>query len=212
MEKYPLIIGTAGLLRIVISRRGSMRPGFMAALALTVFLGLGALVPVPARAIQVSEVMVKIEGAHLVVNASLTLDESQVTEIRKGLKKELVFYVDLFKVWGFWPDEFIQGLKVYRTMKSDPVKGEFILVSVENGAERELRFNSADSLLAKALAIESVQISIAPDVDPGDYYVKVTVESKILKMSPIVSNLLFFIPEREFKVSNRSAVFRLGVQ
>lgn len=212
MKMHPLIIGVADLLRIVLPRRGSMKPGSAAALALTVYLVLGASFPGLARALEVKDVAVKTEGARLLVSATLGLDEAHVTELRRGLKKELIFYVDLFKVWGFWPDEFIQGVKVYHTMKSDPVKGEFILVLVEKGTEKELRFNSVDSLLGKALVIESVQAFSATDIDPGDYYIKVTAESRIIKLSPIVSNLLFFIPEREFKVSGRSSVFRLGAQ
>ena len=34
--------------------------------------------------------------------------------LKRGISKEITFYIDLFKVWNIWPDEFIAGRKIVR--------------------------------------------------------------------------------------------------
>lgn len=147
------------------------------------------------------------EKNSIVVNTHLALDESQINDLKNGIQKEFEFYVDLFKVWDFWPDEFVSGIKIIRTIKSDPVKKEFSMVSYYETSIKEERFNSLDTLLLDALRLEEMDAFSTKGLLPGEYFVKVSVISRIRKLAPIIGYLLFFVPEKEFSIKKNSERF-----
>ena len=122
---------------------------------------------------------VTLKNNEIFVTTSLVLDEKYLQEIRNGIEKELVFFVDLFRVWKTWPDEFILGKSITRTLKCDPVKSEFIATSFDGSTIIEKRFKSFESMTKWALSIEDLKLTSIRELEPGTHFVKVTVASKI---------------------------------
>jgi hypothetical protein len=152
---------------------------------------------------------VTLKNNEMFVTASLVLDDKYAHEIRDGIEKELVFYIDLFMVWDMWPDEFILGKSITRTIKCDPVKSEFVATSFDGNTIIEKRFKSLESLTAWALSIEEVKLTNIRELEPGIHFVKITVASKIRKLPPLIGPFIIFLSENEFKISKQSSHFRI---
>jgi hypothetical protein len=50
------------------------------------------------------------------------------------------------------------------------------------------------------------------DLEPGTYFVRVTVQSKIRKLPPVIGYFMVFLPENEFEIRKDSAYFSVGTQ
>ncbi len=72
---------------------------------------------------------VRLINNDIYVSFSLKLDSKHIQEIKDGIEKELKIYVDLFRVWNSWPDEFVLGKFYSRSLRSDPIKKEHVAVS-----------------------------------------------------------------------------------
>jgi len=153
---------------------------------------------------------VKIQGNEIYITTSLSLDEKQLNELRNGIKKEYGFYIDIFRVWNLWPDEFVLSRSFVRSLRSDPVKMEFIATSIDGNTQTKKRFKSFDSMLKWALSFETLKLINVHDLEPGTYFVRVTVESKIRKLPPVIGYFMVFLPENEFKIRKDSPYFTLG--
>jgi hypothetical protein len=153
---------------------------------------------------------VALQGNEIYVTTSLTLEEKYVKEISNGIEKEFRFYIDLFKVWNMWPDEFVLGKSITRTLKCDPVKNEFIATSFDGSTLLEKRFKSFESMIKWALSIDNLKLSNIRELDPGIYFVKITVESKIRNLPPVIGQFFIFLSENEFVVKKDSFDFRIG--
>ena len=154
---------------------------------------------------------VHIINSEVVVDAEICPDEKILNELRDGAAKEITFFIDLFKVWSGWPDEFIVGKKYVMTLQEDPVKGEHIATSFDGETHIKKRFRNFESMLSWALNKKNVRlVDHVKELQPGDYYVKVTVQSRLRKLPPVIGYLLFFVPENDFVVSRNSVVFTVG--
>lgn len=156
---------------------------------------------------EIASVTVSLDRNKVKVSSDLKLDESHIRDLNEGLQKEFIFYVDLFREWNIWPDEFIHGIKITRKVRSDPVKKEFTVITSGETSFMEQRFNSLDSLLSEALRLNNVTLITTEALLPGSYYVKVTAVSRIRKHAPIIGYLLFFVPENEFDLKKVSDSF-----
>jgi hypothetical protein len=123
--------------------------------------------------------------------------------------KELKFYVDLFRVWRAWPDEFVLGKSYTRTVKVDPIKKEFIATSNDGTLLVEKRFKSFESMLAWTVSFRDLKLTNIRELDPGQYFVRITVESKIRKLPPVIGYLFIFISENEFRLVRDSVHFMI---
>ncbi len=150
---------------------------------------------------------IKFLDKEIHVSVMLNLEEKYIQELKKGITKEFKFYIDIFKVWERWPDEFIFGKSITRTLKCDPVKKEYIAISNDGTKIIEKRFKSLESMMDWALNIEDIAIINIRDLEPATYYIKVTVESKIRKLPPVIGYFLVFLPENEFKIQKNSLPF-----
>jgi len=146
----------------------------------------------------------------IVVDAGLSPDEKFLSELKSGMEKEITFYIDLFKVWKGWPDEFVLGKKFVQTLKGDSIKGEYIATFFDGETYIKKRFMSFTSMLSWTLNKKNVRlVNHMKELSPGEYFVKVTVESRLRKLPPIIGYLLFFVPENDFVVSKKSPVFTI---
>ncbi len=161
----------------------------------------------PALAAEVSGLEVKIVDGDITVSAGVILDEKWIEELKSGISKELTLYVDLFRVWSVWPDEFIAGKKVIKTLTSDPVKGEFIATSFDGLTQIKKRFKDLNSMLRWAMNIRDLKVVNIKELEDSEYFIRITAESRLRKLPPVIGYLLFFVPEREFRIIKDSPKF-----
>ncbi len=152
----------------------------------------------------------KIINNEIYVTTGLILDEKQLQDLKNGIAKEITFYIDLFRVWSIWPDEFVLGETIVKTLKADPVKKEYVAASSDGMTIVERRFNELDSLLKWSLNIRDLKLTNTRELEPDDYFVRITVESRLRKLPPVISYLFFFVPEKEFTKVKDSSRFSVG--
>jgi hypothetical protein len=153
---------------------------------------------------------VKQNSDVLLVSVRLELDEDLARELKGGVDKKLIFYVDLFRAWYKWPDEFVLGKRVERELKCDNVKGEYVVTELTRKGPVATRFASCDELLAYALKITDVRLVDAREVEHGRYIVKVTAESHLRNIPPFITVLIPFAKDKEFEVRIKSQVMKIG--
>jgi hypothetical protein len=166
--------------------------------------------PLPANSQEISGPEVKQSNNDIFVTFSLKLDVKHVNEIRDGIDKELKLYIDLFKVWKAWPDEFVLGKVFTRTLKSDPIKGEYVATSLSGNVLTERRFRSFESMMNWTLSVKDLKLASTRELEPGQYFVRITAESKIRKLPPVIGYFMIFVSENEFKIKKDSATFAVG--
>ncbi len=169
------------------------------------------LIPLSSYAVEISGPDVTISNGQIIVNASLTgLDREFEDNLKAGVEKELVFYVDLFRVWHIWPNEFVSGKKIEKIVKYDPLKSEYKASSYDGLYLIKRSFRDYNSMMQWFLFIRDIRLINRKELEPGTYLVKVTVESRLRKLPPVIGYMLFFIPEVEFKVEKSSQPFAIG--
>jgi len=164
----------------------------------------------PAQAADLIVPEVKVQDREIYVSTSLSLDEKYLQELRNGVTKEFRFYIDLFRVWNMWPDEFILSRSFIRTLTSDPVKMEYTATSGNGSVVAKKRFKSFDSMLQWALSVSNLKLANVRDLEPGVYFVRATIESRIRKLPPVIGYFMIFLPENEFKIKKDSPFITIG--
>lgn len=164
----------------------------------------------PASSAEIAGPEVRIQDNEIHVTTALSLDEKSLLEMRGGMTKEFRFYIDLFRVWKVWPDEFVVDKFFIRALKSDPVKKEYLATSSDGSTLVQKRFKSLESMLQWALNINDLRLANTRELEAGIYYIRVTVESRIRQKPPVIGYFLIFLPENEFKISKNSPVISVG--
>ena len=159
---------------------------------------------------EISGPEVRFNENDIFVTASLSLDNKYLQELNKGITKEFRFHIDIFRVWEMWPDEFILSKSFIRTLMCDPVKKEYIATSNDGTTLVQKRFKSFESMTKWALSINDLKLANLRELEPGVYFVRVTAESKIRKLPPVIGYFMIFSPETEFKVVKDSFTFSAG--
>ncbi|HSB52186.1 MAG TPA: DUF4390 domain-containing protein [Dissulfurispiraceae bacterium] len=179
---------------------------------LIMFFTAFLLFPQASSATEIMPVDVRVGGGVLYVTTTVAPGAKFVEDLSEGLSKEVTIFVDLFRVWKIWPDEFIQGRKLTKILKSDPIRREYVASSTEGEVQREKRFKDVESMLAWAMRISDLRLAVLSKLEPGEYFVKVTVEAQLRKLPPVVGQLLFFIPQKEFNVNKTSVPFQVPLR
>jgi len=152
---------------------------------------------------------VKLVNNDLFVSFSLSLQDKSLEAARGGVDKEFKFYVDLFRIWKIWPDEFVLGKAFVKTLKVDPIKKEYVATSNDGSLLIEKRFKSFESMMEWVLVFRDLKLTNIRELETGQYFVRITVESKIRKLPPVIRYLLIFVSENEFRIMKDSTVFTL---
>ena len=152
---------------------------------------------------------VKLVNKDLFVSFSLSLQDKSLEAIRGGVDKELKFYVDLFKMWKVWPDEFVIGKAYVKTLKVDPIKKEYVATSNDGSLLIEKRFKSIESMMQWVVVFRDLKLTNIRELEPGQYFVRITVEAKIRKLPPVIGYLFIFVSENEFRIMKDSAIFTI---
>jgi len=154
----------------------------------------------------------RVTNDEIVVSTGLALDEKNVDDLKNGISKEITFYIDLFRVWRMWPNEFIAGKKIVKTLRSDLIKKEYTATTFDGATLTEKRFKRFDSMLDWTLTIKDLKLINIKELQSSDYYVKVTVESRLRELPPVIGYLLFFVSEKDFKLSKESPSLSTGTE
>jgi hypothetical protein len=173
---------------------------------LTAAIILSGLLPLSASAQEISGPDVRLANNDIYVSFSLVLGAKQIKELREGIDKELRLYIDLFRVWNVWPDEFVLGKFYVRKLKADPIKKEYVATSNDGSVIIERRFRSFDSMMAWSLSVRDLRLTNTRELTPGQYFVRITAESKIRKLPPVIGQFIIFLSENEFKIRKDSGV------
>ena len=173
---------------------------------LATVLFMSTLAPALAEGQEISGPEVRLLGSDVYVSFSLVLDAKHAQELREGIDKELKLYVDLFRVWKVWPDEFVLGKFFSRKIKADPIKKEYVATSNDGNVLVERRFRSFESMLGWTLSVKDLKLTNTRELDPGQYFVRITAESKIRKLPPVIGQFFIFISENEFKIRKDSGL------
>ena len=153
---------------------------------------------------------VKVHENGIYVTTTLLLDENCMQELRNGMAKEFNFYIDLFRVWKMWPDEFVTGKLVIKTLKCDPVKTECVATSSDGSTLIKKRFKSFEPMVRWSLNINDLNLTNIQELESGVYFVRITIESKIRKLPPVLGYFMIFVSENEFKIKKDSPFFQIG--
>jgi len=167
------------------------------------------LMPLASESQTLSGPEVRLSNNDLFVTFSLSLEAKSIEAMKNGVVKEFRFHIDLFRVWRIWPDEFVLGKAYARTVKIDPIKKEFIATSNDGSLLIEKRFKSFESLLDWTVSFRDLKLTNVRELEPGQYFVRVMVESKIRKLPPIIGYILIFISENEFRIMKDSGQFSI---
>jgi len=172
---------------------------------LLLFVGAGTAAEIP-------EVSFRLANNELYASTAIRPDQKFVDELSDGLSKELTFYIDLFRVWNIWPDEFVLGEKIITTLKSNPIKREYIATRVTGNISLKKRFSDLESMVNWAMAPPEIKLTNVKELEAGTYFIKVTAESRIRKLPPVIGYLLFFVPDKDFSISKNSHTFEINTK
>jgi hypothetical protein len=160
-------------------------------------------------AAEITDVSFRLSNNELYASTSLKPGPKIVEDLNEGLSKELSFYIDLFRMWNIWPDEFVLGQKIITTLKSNPIKRQYIATRVIGNVSLEKRFSDPESMVNWAVTLSDLKLTNIRELEPGSYYIKVTAESRIRKLPPVIGYLFFFMPDKEFSISKNSQSFQI---
>jgi hypothetical protein len=196
--------------KTVLKRNGDSALGYIREALLFFFAVLAVICPATSVfSSEIAAVSVTQANSEIFVATTLQPDQKFIDDLNNGLSKEIVFFIDLFRHWKLWPDEFVLGQKIVRVLQIDPIKREYIGTSIEGNVKTIRRFKDLDSMIVWAANIINLKLTNSKVFEPDDYYVKVTVESNLRKLPAVVGYLLFFIPSKEFSISRDSSVFKI---
>lgn len=164
-------------------------------------------------AMEISAVNVKVANGEIFVTTEAKPDLKLINDMNEGLSKEFIFYIDLFRVWSIWPDEFITGKKIIKVLRGNQIKREYVGTRIYENIHLEKRFKDPDSMVEWSMNNADVKLANIKELEPGSYFVKVTVESRIRKLPPVIGHFIWpFVPDKEFSVSKNSPSFTLNTK
>jgi hypothetical protein len=103
----------------------------------------------------------------------------------------------------------VLGKTYTRTLKADPIKKEYVATSLDGNTLIERRFKSFESMINWALSVKDMKLTNVREIESGQYFVKITIESKIRKLPPVIGYLFIFVSENEFKIVKDSGFFAI---
>ncbi len=153
---------------------------------------------------------IKILNNEIIVSTGLfSLDELETT-INTGIEKEIIFTLELLKVWSFWPDEFVVSKKVQRAVKYDKLREQYFASTNDGNSKEQRKFKDIKKMEAWVFTVLDVNIVNIKELEPGDYYMRIIIESKSRELPPAIGLLLLLIPEVEMSLAKESDIFNIG--
>jgi hypothetical protein len=176
------------------------------------FISALLFVPAPGSSSDITTINFRQINRDVVINASLQLDQKIIDELNSGLSKEITFTVELLRNRKLFPNELIKGRVIVRSLQSNPIKREYIGVSVEGGERAVRRFRDISSMIAWGGTLQELKLADIDVDEDSEYFIRVSAESSMHALPAVVDYLLFFLPTKEFSVSKETYLFRLSPQ
>ena len=153
----------------------------------------------------------RTENGEIFVDTSLQeLPDTFTQEVRNGIKKELEYNVGLMRIWENWLDEYVEGKTIIRTIKYDVIKKQYHLTSLEGRYLYEKTVKDLGEALKWLTTLNNVRLVRIGNLQQGRYYVRVSIESRRIKLPALFKVILFFVPEVEFSIHRNSPMFPLN--
>jgi len=164
------------------------------------------------NAAEITDIGFRLADNELYVSTVIRPDQKILDELNDGLSKEFTFYIDLFRVWNIWPDEFVLGQKIITTLQSNPIKRDYVATRVTGNISLKKRFTDLEAMVNWAMALPEIKLKNVKELEAGTYFIKVTAESRIRKLPPVIGYLLFFVPDKDFSISKNSSTFGINTK
>ncbi|RJQ51241.1 MAG: DUF4390 domain-containing protein [Nitrospiraceae bacterium] len=166
----------------------------------------------------VSALTPRIDGPDMqIINNNITVKTSIADTldldrtIKSGVGKEIIFTVELIRVWKFWPDEFVVSKKARKFVKYDNLRDQY-LASLHDGISRaDVKFNDFAALKDWLFTSNDVNLANIRELDPGHYYIRVVVESRSMEQMPLIGFIMHLMPEVEMSLAKESRSFTVGM-
>lgn len=152
----------------------------------------------------------KIVDNNIIVSISIDNFKDIERSIRAGIKKEIVFTAELLRYWALWPDEFIVSKKFEKVIKYDNLRDQYLASSYDGITRVQEKFKGYDEMMSWLSSLNTFNLANTKGLEPGNYYIRVVVESKSLDQTPLLGLLTNFIPVVEMSLAKESARFRIG--
>jgi hypothetical protein len=150
---------------------------------------------------------VTVRDNKIMVNTGLTKIKEIEDTINSGIEKEIVFTIELFRAWKFWPDQFVVSKKIHKTIKYDDLRGQYFVSSNDGTIRIESKFKHFNLRMRDwFFTVNQIDLANIKELDPGNYYVRVVAESKSREIPSVIGLLMFFIPEVEMSLAKESHV------
>lgn len=171
-----------------------------------------ALILIPETALTAEILLpeISIRENEIIVHTGLSNIKEIETTIKSGVEKEIVFTIELFKVWNYWPDEFVVSKKIRRIIKYDNLREHYLVTSFNGDLPIERTFRDFSIIKKLIFMIYDVSLVKVKELDPGSYYVRVVAESKSRELPSVIGLLMLFIPEVEMSLAIESYRFNIG--
>ncbi|MDO8282408.1 MAG: DUF4390 domain-containing protein [Thermodesulfovibrionia bacterium] len=130
--------------------------------------------------------------------------------VNSGIEKEVIFTVELFRVWAFWPDEFVSAKKIKMMIRYDNLRDQYWASSSDNKDMETKRFKDFESIQNWLSSISPISLGNVKGFDKGEYYVRVVIESKSREYPLFIGMLMHLIPETEMSLAKESGTFIVG--
>lgn len=149
-----------------------------------------------------SDVIVNQGSEDLLVSTTLLDGFSKNFEdaVKNGFEKEIIFYIEIYRRWSLWPDEFILFKRVQKTVKYDELKKLYYTSSYDGLYLEEKVFDDYERLKAWVSKLVNVKITPLGLLKPkATYFIRIKAESKFKRLPPVLENILFFVPTKDFE-------------
>lgn len=153
---------------------------------------------------------IKIQDNNIIVGTRFSNIKEIETAIKSGVEKEIIFSIELFRVWSFWPDEFVVAKKIQKVIKYDNMRDQYWASSYDGTSLRERRFKDFNALKEWVFVVKDINLANIKELEQGKYFIRVVVESKSRELPPVIGFFLLFIPEREMSLAKESQPFSIG--
>ena len=166
-----------------------------------------AAVPGFASAPDVIDMDMEIIDNNIIVSLSVQNVAEFEAAINSGIEKEIVFTVELLRVWNFWPDEFVVSKKIRKVIRYDNLREQYRASSYDGIVRTERKFRDYNAVKNWIFSVDGINLAHIKELDPGRYYLRAIVESKSLRQLPLTGFLMHFIPEVEMSLARESRPF-----
>jgi hypothetical protein len=146
----------------------------------------------------------------IVVNIAVANATELEATIKSGIEKEIVFTMELIRVWKFWPDEFVVSKKIRKTIKYDNLRDQFWTSSFDGINRTNKKFKNYGQVRNWIFSVSEINIANIRELEPARYYIRVIVESRSIDRLPVMGLLTLLVPEVDMTIARESEPFPIG--